>query len=115
MKFIIMRDICECHIQDCKILPEREDLLSFLKKKIMYHEVHGQVHECLVKIMDTFPARSHTCHIFNHPKEYEEDLRGHHQLYGSEMLVVSHHEEHATRQEVSGKKHSYEGKGERMM
>jgi hypothetical protein len=88
----ILKDPCNCRIPDSKILPEQEDLLHFLQKKMLDHEVHGRIHERLIQLVenipaaDTFPAESHLFHVFNDPKEYEEALHGCDHLCGAEML-----------------------------
>jgi hypothetical protein len=84
-------------IRDGKILPEQEDLLHFLKKKVMDHKVYGHIHKHLIKFMenisavDTLPARSHMFHIFDDPKDYEEVLHGCHHLYGVETTLLRQH------------------------
>jgi hypothetical protein len=52
----VLKDSCDCRVPDSKILPEREDLLHFLQKKMMDYEVHGLVHERLIKMVENLPA-----------------------------------------------------------
>jgi hypothetical protein len=52
----VLKDSCDCKVPDCKILPEQEDLLHFLQKKMADHECHGLVHERLVKVVENLPA-----------------------------------------------------------
>ncbi len=74
----VLKDSCNCRIPENKILPEREDLLRFLQRKMLDHEVHGRVHERLIQLVenlpaaDTFLAESGLFCVFNDPKEYEE-------------------------------------------
>jgi calcineurin-like phosphoesterase family protein len=44
----VLKDCFDRHVSEHKILPEREDLLQFIKKKMVDHEIHGHVHECLI-------------------------------------------------------------------
>ncbi len=87
----VLKESCDCRIPDNKILPGREDLLRFLHKKMLDHEVHGRVHERLIQLVenlpavDTFPAESSLFHVFNDPEDYAETHRGHH-LCGAETL-----------------------------
>jgi len=73
----VLKDSCDCKVPDSKILPEREDLLRFLQKKMHDHECHGLVHERLVKLVgnlptaDAFPpSGSHFYRFFNDSKHY---------------------------------------------
>jgi hypothetical protein len=89
---------CDCHVQVNKILPQPEDLLRFMKKKMLDHEILGQVHERLIKVVknlttvDSFTDQSHPFKIFNDPEEYEDALQGCHYLYGAEHLESSREE-----------------------
>jgi hypothetical protein len=56
-----------------------------------------------ISAADTFPAESHLFCVFEDPKEYEEALRGRHQLCGAEMLESL---------QASGKKRSRKAKEE---
>jgi hypothetical protein len=86
-----LQDSCNCRIPENKILPGREDLVRFLHKKMLDHEVHGRVHERLIELVenliavDTIPAESSLFHVFRDPEDYAEALRGHH-LCGAETL-----------------------------
>ena len=88
----VLKDSCDCRIPENKILPEREDLLRFLQRKILDHEVHGCVHERLIQLVenlpaaDTVPAESSLFRVFNDPKEYEEVFCGCHHLFGGDMV-----------------------------
>jgi hypothetical protein len=61
---------------------------------MMDHEVHGRVHEHLIKVVenipaaDTFPARSPMFRTFDDPEEYQEALWGHHHLCGPEKKRI---------------------------
>jgi len=46
-----LMDACYCCIPENKVLPERENLARFLKKKMLDHEVHGHTHERLIKLV----------------------------------------------------------------
>jgi hypothetical protein len=87
----VLKESCNCRIPENKILPGREDLLHFLHKKMLDHEVHGRVHERLIQLVenlpaaDTFPAESSLFRVFRDPEDYAEALRGHH-LCGAETL-----------------------------
>jgi hypothetical protein len=69
----VLKDSCDCRIPGNKILPEWEDLLHFLQRKMLDHEVHGRVHEHLIQSVenlpaaDTFPAESGLFRVFNNP------------------------------------------------
>jgi len=71
-----------------QVLPEQEDLLCILQKKMSEHEVHRCIHERLIKVVesilevDTIPAISLLFHLLHDPKEYEEALHDHHHLCG---------------------------------
>lgn len=52
----VLKDSCDCRIPENKILPEREDLLRFLQRKMLDHEVHGRVHERLIQLVENLPA-----------------------------------------------------------
>jgi hypothetical protein len=86
-----LQDSCNCRIPENKILPGWEDLLRYLHRKMLDHEVHGRVHERLIKLVenliavDTIPAESGLFRIFNDPKDYAEALCGRH-LCGAETL-----------------------------
>ena len=92
-----LKDSCDCRIPENKILPEREDLLRFLRKKMLDHEIHGRIHERLIELVknleavDTFPA-GHMFRMFNDPEDYEDALRGRYNLYGAEMVESSRKE-----------------------
>jgi hypothetical protein len=45
-----LMDSCNCRITENEILPGREDLLRFLHRKMVDHEVHGRTHERLVAV-----------------------------------------------------------------
>jgi hypothetical protein len=87
-----LKDSCDCRVLDSKILPEWEDLLHFLQKKMMDHEVHGLIHERLIKLVenlpavDTVPPTSHLFRVFNDSKDYNEFLHGCNHALGAEML-----------------------------
>ncbi len=87
----VLKDSCDCRIPDSKVLPGREDLLRFLHRKMLDHEVHGRVHERLIQLVenlpaaDTFPAESGLFRVFNDPKDYAEAPCGRH-LCGTETL-----------------------------
>ncbi len=49
-------DSCNCRITENEILPEREDLLRFLHRKMVDHEVHGRTHERLVEVVESLVA-----------------------------------------------------------
>jgi hypothetical protein len=80
-----------CRIPENKILPGQEDLLCFLHRKMLDHEVYGLVHEHLIELVenliavDTIPAESGLFRVFNDLKDYAEALRGRH-LCGAETL-----------------------------
>jgi len=63
-----LMEACWCRIPDDKVLPEREDLQRFLKKKMADHEVHG------------YPTSGTLFRVFNDPKDYNDALRGNHYL-----------------------------------
>jgi hypothetical protein len=92
-----------------QVLPEQEDLLCILQKKMLEHEVHRCIHERLIKVVesilevDTIPAISLLFHLLHDPKEYEEALHDHHHLCGVAMLESI---------QASGKKRPREGKEE---
>jgi hypothetical protein len=52
----ILKDSCDCRVPEDKILPEQEDLLCFLQKKMHDHECHGLVHERLIKLVENLPT-----------------------------------------------------------
>jgi len=53
----VLKTSCNCVVPSDEVLPEREDLLSFAQKKMHDHEVHGRIHERLLKpAVDTIPA-----------------------------------------------------------
>jgi hypothetical protein len=88
----VLKDSCDCKVPDCKILPEQEDLLHFLQKKMADHECHGLVHERLVKVVENLPAAdtipsagSHFYNFFTDSKYYNDFRRGRNVL-GAEML-----------------------------
>jgi hypothetical protein len=87
----VLKESCDCRISENKILPEREDLLRFLHRKMLNHEVHGRVHERLIQLVenlpaaDTFPAESGLFRVIRDPEDYAEALCGHH-LCGAETL-----------------------------
>jgi hypothetical protein len=84
-------DSCDCRIPESQVLPGREDLLRFLHRKMLDHEVHGRVHERLIQLVenlpaaDTFPCESGLFRVIRDPKDYAEALHGHH-LCGAETL-----------------------------
>jgi hypothetical protein len=71
-------DSCNCRMTENEILPEREDLLRFLHRKMVDHEVHGRTHEHLVAVVenlvavDTVPAESSLFRILKNLKDYTE-------------------------------------------
>jgi hypothetical protein len=73
-------DSCNCRITENEILPGREDLLHFLHRKMVDHEVHGRTHERLVAVVenlvavDTVPAESSLFRILKDPKDYAETI-----------------------------------------
>jgi len=79
-------EACWCRIPEDQVLPEREDLQRFLKKKMADHEVHGRVHERLIKLVenlaptDAYPTNSTLFKAFTDPKDYNDALRGNHYL-----------------------------------
>jgi hypothetical protein len=81
-----LMEACWCQIPEDKVLPEREDLQRFLKKKMADHEVHGRVHERLIKLVENlsltnaYPTRGTLFRVFNDPKDYNNALRGNHYL-----------------------------------
>jgi len=92
----VLKDSCGCNVPDSKILPEREDLLCFLQKKMHDHECHGLVHERLVKLVgnlptvDAFPpSGSHFYRFFNDSEHYNEFLHGNTSVLGAEMLPIA--------------------------
>jgi predicted RNase H-like nuclease len=68
-----MMDACYCRIPGDKVLLERKDLERFHKKKMMDHEVHGCIHEYLIKLVDNlratdaFPSGNRLFKAFNEP------------------------------------------------
>jgi hypothetical protein len=52
----VLKTSCNCVVPSDEVLPEREDLLSFAQKKMHDHEVHGRIHEHLLKVMENIPA-----------------------------------------------------------
>jgi len=75
----VLKTSCSCVVPSDEVLPEREDLLRFAQKKMHDHEVHGRVHERLLKVMENIPAvdtipdsGSHFFRYFTNPEEYEE-------------------------------------------
>jgi len=106
----VLKDSCDCKVPDSKILPEREDLLRFLQKKMHDHECHGLVHERLVKLVgnlptaDAFPSsRSHFYRFFNDSEHYNEFLHGNISVLGAEMLPIA-------KESISSKKRSRDNK-----
>jgi hypothetical protein len=87
----VLKESCDCRIPENEILPGREDLLRFLHRKMLDHEVHGRVHERLIQLVenlpavDTFPAESGLFCVIRDPEDYAEALRGRH-LCGAETL-----------------------------
>jgi hypothetical protein len=77
---------CYCRIPEDQVLLEREGLVRFLKMKMVDNEVHGHVHECLIKVVenlqptDSFPTTSHLYRSFDTPEEYNNALWGSHYL-----------------------------------
>ncbi len=76
---VLIKTSCNCVVPSDEVLPEREDLLCFAQKKMHDHEVHGCVHERLLKVMENIPAvdtipasGSHFFRYFKDPEEYEE-------------------------------------------
>ena len=75
-------DSCNCRITENEILPEWEDLLHFLHRKMVDHEVHSCTHERLVKVVenlvavDTVPAESSLFQLLKDPKDYAEAIHG---------------------------------------
>ena len=67
--------------------------MQFIKKKMADHEIHGRVHECLIKVVEDLPTASEFpadanvlwC-VLKDPEEYHDALQGHHHLFGSEAL-----------------------------
>jgi hypothetical protein len=84
----VLKDSCDYRIPDNKILPEREDLLQFLQRKMLDHEVHEHLIQLVENLpaADTFLAESGLFHVFNDPKESKEALCGRHHLFGAENL-----------------------------
>jgi hypothetical protein len=87
----VLKDTCNCRVPGGKIFPEREDTLQFVNKKMVDHEVHGYVHECIIKLVDNlqavdaFPARSQLFQVLNDPEVYEDAHWGHQYLYEAEL------------------------------
>jgi hypothetical protein len=52
----VLKDSCDFRIPDNKILLGWEDLLHFLHRKMLDHEVHGCVHEHLIQLVENLPA-----------------------------------------------------------
>jgi hypothetical protein len=55
----VVKDSCDCRTPDNKILPEQEDLLHFFQKKMLDHEVHGHLHERLIKVVKKHSSSGH--------------------------------------------------------
>ena len=109
----VLKDSCDCKVPDSKILPEREDLLRFLQKKMHDHECHGLVHERLVKLVGNLPTAdalppsgSHFYRFFNDPEHYHEFLHGNTSVLGAEMLPIA-------KDSISSKKRSRDNKEDR--
>ena len=107
----VLKDSCDCKVPDSKILPEWEDLLRFLGKKMADHECHVLVHEHLVKVVDNLPAAdtipsagSRFYNFLTDSKHYNDFRRGRNVL-GAEMPE--------TVQDSIDKKRSREDKGDK--
>jgi hypothetical protein len=75
-----------------EIFTKIEYLLRFIKKKMVGHEIHGRIHERLIKVVENllaaseFPVGNVMWRVFKDPEEYEDKLQGHNYLFGSEVL-----------------------------
>jgi hypothetical protein len=64
--------------------------LRYLRKKKNENEVEGKIHDHLIGIIKHLhPEGSLSAHVCYDPEEHDEDLRGHHYLYGPELIEMS--------------------------
>jgi hypothetical protein len=84
----VVERACDFCIHDHQFIPECEDLLRYLRKK--KNENEGKIHDHFIGIIKYLhPEGSLSACVCYDPEEHNEDLRGHHYLYGPELIEMS--------------------------